>query len=70
MERRVGVAGPGPGGDLQRVNWLRRFLVPQLVDVVINSGNEDFLRSHRREIVVVFCDLRFHRSPSRASLRR
>jgi adenylate cyclase len=44
--------------DLQRVNRLRRFLSPQLVDVVIDSGNEDFLRSHRREIVVVFCDLR------------
>jgi adenylate cyclase len=44
--------------DLQRVNRLRRFLSPQLVDVVIDSGDEDFLRSHRREIVVVFCDLR------------
>ena len=44
--------------DLQRVNRLRRFLSPQLVEVVIDSGNEDFLRSHRREIVVVFCDLR------------
>ena len=44
--------------DLQRVNRLRRFLSPQLVDVVINSGDEEFLRSHRREIVVVFCDLR------------
>jgi len=44
--------------DLQRVNRLRRFLSPQLVELVIDSGNEDFLRSHRREIVVVFCDLR------------
>jgi adenylate cyclase len=44
--------------DLQRANRLRRFLSPQLVDLVIDSGNEDFLRSHRREIVVVFCDLR------------
>ncbi len=25
---------------------------------MIDSGDEDFLRSHRREIVVVFCDLR------------
>jgi adenylate cyclase len=44
--------------DLQRVNRLRRFLSPQLVELVIDSGNEDFLGSHRREIVVVFCDLR------------
>ena len=44
--------------DLQRVNRLRRFLAPQLVDLVIDSGDEDVLASHRREIVVVFCDLR------------
>ena len=44
--------------ELERVNRLRRFLSPQLVDLVIDSGDEQFLRSHRREIVVVFCDLR------------
>lgn len=44
--------------ELQRVNRLRRFLSPQLVDIVIDSGDEEFLGSHRREIVVVFCDLR------------
>jgi adenylate cyclase len=44
--------------DLERVNRLRRFLSPQLVELVIGSGAEDFLSSHRREIVVVFCDLR------------
>ncbi len=44
--------------ELQRVNRLRRFLSPQLVDLIIDSGDEAFLGSHRREIVVVFCDLR------------
>ena len=44
--------------ELQRVNRLRRFLSPQLVDVIIDSGDEAFLASHRREIVVLFCDLR------------
>ena len=44
--------------ELQRVNRLRRFLSPQLVDLIIDSGDETFLSSHRREIVVVFCDLR------------
>jgi class 3 adenylate cyclase/CheY-like chemotaxis protein len=44
--------------DLQRVNRLRRFLSPQLVELLIDAGDESFLRSHRREIVVVFCDLR------------
>ena len=44
--------------ELERVNRLRRFLAPQLVDLVVHSGDESFLESHRREIVVVFCDLR------------
>jgi class 3 adenylate cyclase len=44
--------------ELQRVNRLRRFLSPQVAELVINSGDDSFLLSHRREIVVVFCDLR------------
>lgn len=44
--------------ELDRVNRLRRFLAPQLVELVVNSGDESFLDSHRCEIVVVFCDLR------------
>jgi len=44
--------------QLERVGRLRRFLAPQLADLVVNSGDESFLDSHRREIVVVFCDLR------------
>jgi adenylate cyclase len=44
--------------ELQRVNRLRRFLPPQLAELVIDSGDESLLESHRREIVVVFCDLR------------
>jgi len=44
--------------ELERVNRLRRFLSPQLADVIVSSGSEKFLESHRREITVVFCDLR------------
>lgn len=44
--------------ELERVSRLRRFLAPQLADLVVDSGDESFLASHRREIVVVFCDLR------------
>jgi adenylate cyclase len=44
--------------QLQRAGRLRRFLSPQLADLVVSSGDESFLESHRREIVVVFCDLR------------
>ena len=44
--------------ELQRLGRLRRFLAPQLAELVLDSGDESFLSSHRREIVVVFCDLR------------
>ena len=44
--------------ELQRLQRLRRVLPPQLADLVIDSGDESLLDSHRREIVVVFCDLR------------
>jgi adenylate cyclase len=53
--------------ELQRANRLRRFLSPQLADLVIDSGNEDFLLGHRREVVVVFCDLRGFTSFAEAS---
>jgi adenylate cyclase len=42
--------------ELERTNRLRRFLSPQLADLVV--GDESMLRSHRREIVVLFTDLR------------
>jgi class 3 adenylate cyclase len=44
--------------ELERIGRLRRFLSPQLADLVVSSGDESFLTSHRREITVVFCDLR------------
>ncbi|MBE1549988.1 class 3 adenylate cyclase [Mycobacterium sp. OAS707] len=42
--------------ELERTNRLRRFLSPQLADLVV--GDESLLASHRREIVVLFTDLR------------
>jgi adenylate cyclase len=42
--------------ELERASRLRRFLSPQLAELVV--GDETLLQSHRREIVVVFCDLR------------
>jgi adenylate cyclase len=44
--------------QLERLGRLRRFLSPQLADLVVDGGDDSFLNSHRREIVVVFCDLR------------
>jgi adenylate cyclase len=43
---------------LERAGRLRRFLSPQMAELILDSGDESFLESHRREIVVVFCDLR------------
>jgi class 3 adenylate cyclase/CheY-like chemotaxis protein len=44
--------------ELQRLSRLRRFLSPQVADLIVSSGNEGMLDGHRREITVVFCDLR------------
>ena len=37
---------------------LRRFLPPQAADLIVASGTEKQLESHRREITALFCDLR------------
>jgi adenylate cyclase len=44
--------------ELSRVGRLKRFLAPQLAEMIVSHGDEKILESHRREIVVVFCDLR------------
>jgi adenylate cyclase len=44
--------------ELGRVGRLKRFLAPQLAELIVSQGAEKILESHRREIVVVFCDLR------------
>src|SRR5262245_59294426 len=45
--------------EIERVNRLRRFLPPQIANLVIASDEgADLLKSHRREVTVVFCDLR------------
>ena len=44
--------------ELDRVGRLRRFFSPQLAELIVRGGTEDPLQSHRREITVVFLDLR------------
>ncbi|HEY7064066.1 MAG TPA: response regulator [Chloroflexota bacterium] len=44
--------------ELERVGILRRFLSPQLAEMIVSAGDERILESHRREITVVFTDLR------------
>jgi GAF domain-containing protein len=45
-------------GEIERTGKLRRFLAPQLAELILAQGDDSILESHRREIVVVFCDLR------------
>jgi class 3 adenylate cyclase/putative methionine-R-sulfoxide reductase with GAF domain len=44
--------------QIERIGRLKRFLSPAVADLVVSGGDESFLESHRREITVVFCDLR------------
>jgi len=44
--------------ELDRMNLLKRFLSPQIAKLVMSSGDDKLLESHRRDITVVFCDLR------------
>jgi adenylate cyclase len=45
-------------GEIDRMGRLRRFLPPQVADLIVASGTEKQLESHRREITALFCDLR------------
>src|SRR5262249_53327737 len=54
LERRVA----DQVGQIERMSRLRRFLPPQVADLIVASGSEKQLESHRREITALFCDLR------------
>jgi class 3 adenylate cyclase/CheY-like chemotaxis protein len=44
--------------ELERMGRLRRFLSPQVAESVLSAGIEGFAGGHRRDIAVVFADLR------------
>jgi adenylate cyclase len=44
--------------ELERLARLRRYLSPQIADLVLSAPDETVLKSHRREVAVLFCDLR------------
>jgi class 3 adenylate cyclase/CheY-like chemotaxis protein len=44
--------------EIERVGRLKRFLPPQLAQLIVSSSDERILESHRREVTVLFCDLR------------
>jgi len=45
-------------GELERIGRLKRFFSPQLAELIVQGGAGDPLQSHRREVTVVFLDLR------------
>jgi len=45
-------------GENERLSRLKRFFSPKLAELIVDGGGEDPLKSRRREIVVVYCDLR------------
>jgi adenylate cyclase len=44
--------------QLERLERLKRFFSPHLAELIVTGGTEDPLKTHRREISVVFIDLR------------
>ncbi len=44
--------------QIGRLGRLKRFFSPQLADLIIAGGTDDPLKAHRREVTVVFLDLR------------
>lgn len=45
-------------GQLEQLGRLRRFFSPQLAELIVAGGADDPLKTHRREVTVVFLDLR------------
>ena len=43
---------------LDRLNHLKTFFAPELIETILSSGGERVLRPHRREVTVMFMDLR------------
>jgi len=44
--------------QLERLSRLKRFFSPQLAELIVSGGADDPLKTHRREVTVVFLDLR------------
>jgi adenylate cyclase len=44
--------------ELERLQRLRRFLSPQLAEAIVAFGDESILRTHRRQVAMLFADLR------------
>jgi class 3 adenylate cyclase len=54
LERRVAAQVE----EIDRLARLRRFLAPEVADLITSEGKESLLESHRRYIACLFCDIR------------
>jgi class 3 adenylate cyclase len=45
-------------GEIERISRLKRFLSPQVAELILSTGDDKVLDSNRRAVTVVFCDLR------------
>jgi class 3 adenylate cyclase len=44
--------------EIERMARLKRFLAPQVAELILSTGDDSVLNSHRRDVTIVFCDLR------------
>jgi adenylate cyclase len=44
--------------QIERVSRLKRFLSPQIAELVLSCSPDSALESHRRQVTIAFCDLR------------
>jgi len=58
LKRTLEQRGHEQATEVGRLRRLRRFLPPRLADAVASSGDEAIFRGHRRDVAVVFADLR------------
>ncbi len=56
--------------EIERIRRLERFLSPQLARAIVSSGDGSILASHRREVAMIFADLRGWTSSSMPSSPR
>ena len=58
MERKLEARVKEQLSQLDRLGRLKSFFSPQLAETIISGGGEDLLKTHRREVVVAFLDMR------------
>jgi class 3 adenylate cyclase len=58
LNRGLGEKVAAQVAELERMGSLKRFLPPQVAEMIVAEGSHHILDHHRREIVVLFCDLR------------